>query len=389
MSTARLGDRSMFPDLHWSVYGNHAAVSPLSQPAQAAVVDASDRLAQEGLGALTEDMELRDGLRADLARLLQVEPSTVGLIANTSAGISHIALSIPWKTGDRVLTFQGEFPANITPWMCAANAFDLTVERLSLDGVTSGGFLEDLRAELSRGVRLVAVSAVQFQTGLRMPIEAMGQLCHEHGAELFVDGIQAVGSTPLDLSHVDYLAAGSHKWMMGCMGTGVLYVATQAAQHLIPRTAGWLSHDDDLSFLSAGAGHLRYDHPLRRQASVFEGGAASALVMAALRAGIQPLLALGVDNIWQHIQQWHDAVEPSLIELGYHSERAPTPAFRSGSLALRPPQGTSLIELNAQLADRGIAASTPDGRIRLAPHWPNSIDETHLVTRAFNETSGH
>ena len=234
MSTARLGDRSLFPDLHWSVYGNHAAVSPLSAPAQAAVAHASARLAREGLGALTQDLELRDGLRADLARLLQVDSSTVGLIANTSAGISHIALSIPWKPGERILTFQGEFPANITPWMCAANAFDLTVERLSLEGVTHGGFLDDLRAELSRGVRLVAVSAVQFQTGLRMPIEAMGQLCHEYGAELFVDGIQAVGSTPLDLSHVDYLAAGSHKWMMGCMGTGVLYVAAGAAQQLIP-----------------------------------------------------------------------------------------------------------------------------------------------------------
>ena len=197
----------------------------------------------------------------------------------------------------------------------------------------------------------------------------------------------AIGSTPVDLTHVDYLACGSHKWLMGCMGTGVLYVAPEAARNLVPRTAGWLSHDDDLAFLNEGSGHLRYDRPFRRQASVFEGGAASALNHAALHAGIQPLLALGVPDIWAHIQAWHDAVEPGLVALGYASERSTEPAYRSGALAFRPPTGVAVAPLNAELTRRGIATSTPDGRLRLAPHWPNALSECEAVIAAFTDAT--
>ena len=63
-----------------------------------------------------------------------------------------------------------------------------------------------------RGVRLRAVSAVQFQTGYAMPIRDLGALCRRHGCELFVDGIQAVGVMPFDCTDlgVDYLAVGCH-----------------------------------------------------------------------------------------------------------------------------------------------------------------------------------
>src|SRR5262245_1296445 len=88
--------------------------------------------------------------------------------------------------------------------------------------------LEALEGELLRGaVRLVAVSAVQFQSGLRMPLQAMSRMCHVHGAELFVDGVQACGVVPVDVraEGIDYLACGSHKWLMGLEGAGFLYVA--------------------------------------------------------------------------------------------------------------------------------------------------------------------
>src|SRR5690606_14112178 len=87
--------------------------------------------------------------------------------------------------------------------------------------------LAALERELVRGARLVAVSAVQFQTGLAMPLGAMAALCHQHGAELFVDGIQAMGVVPIDVGAlgIDYLASGSHKWLMGTEGAGILYVS--------------------------------------------------------------------------------------------------------------------------------------------------------------------
>src|SRR5262249_30545396 len=161
---------------------------------------------------------------------------------NTSRGMSDVALCFPWRRGDRVILFEGEFPANVTPWQRAAETFGLSIAWVPLsafhDGAASGpkpragmaraiasseeAGLDRLRAELARGARLVAVSAVQFQTGLRMPVESMAALCHASGAEIFIDAVQCCGAVPIDAgaSGVDYLASGSHKWLMGLEGAG-------------------------------------------------------------------------------------------------------------------------------------------------------------------------
>ncbi len=107
-------------------------------------------------------------------------------------------------------------------------------------------------------MRLVAVSAVQFQTGLSMPLAEIGALCRAHGAELCVDAVQAVGVVPMDVEALglDYLACGAHKWLLGLEATGFLYVRRERQPSLRPALAGWLSHEDAVSFLLEGPGKL-------------------------------------------------------------------------------------------------------------------------------------
>src|SRR5699024_5338312 len=154
-------------------------------------------------------------------------------VANTSAGVLAIAQGLDWHRGDRIVLFDGEFPTNVTPWQQAARRHDLELVWLRAEDFRAdrAAALERFERELERGVRLVALSAVQFTTGQRMPLEAMGALCRAHGTEFFVDAIQAVGIVPLDVEamHVDYLASGSHKWLMAPEGIGFLYVAPERA----------------------------------------------------------------------------------------------------------------------------------------------------------------
>ena len=75
-------------------------------------------------------------------------------------------------------------------------------------------------------------------------------------------GIQCLGATPIDLTHVDFLSAGGHKWLMGLEGTGILYAKESVHDQLSPNTAGWISHENGFQFLFEGAGHLRYDRPI-------------------------------------------------------------------------------------------------------------------------------
>lgn len=376
-----LGDRGLFPELQARAFLNHAAISPPSTVVAEAVQQAISDYARHGVGALPRWMAQRERLRASLAELIGASPNDLALTAGTTRGITDIAMGIAWKPGDRIVLFEGEFPANTTPWQLAARTFGLEVVWLSLEGVDDGSFLGRLEQTLRQGVRLVAVSAVQFSTGLRMPLGQMTALCHAHGAELAVDAIQAVGVMPITVRGVDYLACGAHKWLMGMEGAGFLYINPARVSALNPRTVGWLSHEDPVRFLIEGAGFLRYDRPLRRKADVFEGSAQNLLGLAALEASLSLITAIGVHRVFAHVCTYLDALEKGLVERGFRSLRVS--GAESGILSVLPPG--EVLEWHRQLGQRGVACSTPDGKLRFAPHWPNALAEVPLVLAAVDE----
>jgi len=384
----KLGDRSLFPALTSRVYLNHAAVSPLSRPVEEAARRALADLAAEGIGAVGRWMRAREALRTDLAGLLGCEPADLGFPPGTTRGIVDVALALDWREGDAIVVFEGEFPSNVMPWYAAADRFGARVVRLPLDGFDDGtgdGLARVAAALEQHPVRLVAVSAVQFSTGLRMPLDGLGALAHAHGAELFVDGVQAMGVLPVDLTPIDYLVAGTHKWWMGLDGLAVAYAAPEARANLRPLTAGWLSVEDPLGFLIEGPGHLRYDRPIRASLDWMEAGVQTTAAFAGLHASVGLLSALGLDAIAAHVQAIHDALEPALIELGLRSGRAADPAARSATLSLQPPAGIETTALAAALGERGVSVSTPDGWLRLSPHWPNGVHEVDTVVEATRE----
>ncbi len=388
----RLGDRSLFPTLAPVAYLNHAAISPPSSPVQQAIHAIVDDYARHGTAAFLRWASERQRLRGLLATLLNADAEDLALVANTTRGVSDIALCLPWRPGDRILLFAGEFPANITPWQRAAELFNLEIEMLPVGDFHRGKGLDHLREALRRPTRLVACSAVQFQTGLRMPIAEMAALCHEAGAELFVDAIQALGVCPLDVraSNIDYLSAGSHKWMMGTEGLACLYVRRDRVAALRPNVAGWLSHDNGIEFLFGGADLLRYDRPIRQRTDFVEGGAYNTIGCVALAASLDLILALGVPAIFDHVLAYLDELEDGLCVRGFTSLRARAVAERSGILSVHPPRGVDVADLQRTLGAHGIACSTPDGALRFAPHWPNDpIVEIPRVLAAIDAALGN
>ncbi len=386
---ARLGDRSLFPALEPRAYLNHAAVSPPSLAVRAAAERVLADYERVGVGAVMHWVEQRERLKGKLARLIGARAEDVALVSNTTRGVTDIALCIPWQPGDRVVLFKGEFPANTTPWQRAADLFGLEIAWLDANAFLDEpeAALAGLDAELDRGVRLVAASMVEFQTGLRMPLAAIGAACHRYGAELAVDAIQGLGVAPLDAprENVDYLACGSHKWLMGLEGVAFVYVAPERVAALRPVVAGWLSHEDALEFLHAGAGHLRYDRPIKRGADFLEGGATNAVGCAALEASFDLIDQLGVPAVFDHVQRYHDALEPALVARGFKSRRATDIPRRSGTLSLLPPAGVDVVDVHRELGARGISCSIPDGLLRFSPQWPNALEEVPVVLEAVDQ----
>jgi selenocysteine lyase/cysteine desulfurase len=344
---------------------------------------------RRGASAYGAHISQRNRLRVKLAQLLGASADEIAFIPNTSYGVTAIAFSFPWRAGDRVVLFEGEFPANVTPWLQAAKHFDLTPVMLAVRDFQESDErgLTQLEEALKQGARLVAVSAVQFQSGLRMPLEAMAKVCHAHGAELFVDAIQAVGVVPIDVQvlGIDYLASGGHKWLMGPEGTGILYVRKERSATLVPNLASWLSQEDALRFLLEGPNLMRYGAPFKPSGAMFETGGVNAIGLVGLDAALDLVAALGPKNILAHVMRWADGVEPGLVERGLTSLRATEEHRRSGILSVLPPAGMSVVALQQALATRGVIAATPDGALRLSPHWENNLDEVEQVLVAADD----
>lgn len=389
--TARLGDRSLFPTLAARVYLNHAAISPPSQTVIEALHGALAVFAAHGVAAVMGGFAQRRRLKDRVAGVLGGQPEDWALMPNTTGGLNAIALSLPWKRGDRVLLLHGDFPTNVTPWLSAARLHGLEPRWLDAAhfDAPGGPDLAPLEAELRRGIRLVVLSAVRFQTGTRLPVAAIGALCRAHGAELCVDAIQAAGAVPFGLEAADYVACGGHKWLMGPEGTALLYVRPEKRAALDPRPAGWLSHQDAAVFLFEPDA-MRYDRPLREDAAVFEGGAPNVLGLLGLEASLSLIEQLGVPAIEAHIQRCIDPLDAGLRARGFLSRRAPDAARRSGVLAVQPQveahgPNVTVARLAAELNRRGIAVTTPDGHLRFAPHWPNQPAEAEVVLGALDE----
>src|SRR3954453_1204958 len=226
--------RPLFPITQRYAYFNHAGVSPVNTRAIAAMQAFNERTGQESFGDFREEIEgqLLD-LRRRIATLINARSvDEIVLMSNTATGINTAALSLPLRPGDNVLVLDGDYPANIYPWMNLAYRGVLT----KIVPARNGGLdLDLLETRIDSHTRVIAMSTVVFATGFRNDIEGVGRICKERGIFLVVDGIQSLGALPFDVqaANVDFLAAGSQKWLMGPIGSGFLYIRRERLDELV------------------------------------------------------------------------------------------------------------------------------------------------------------
>jgi hypothetical protein len=111
----------------------------------------------------------------------------------------------------------------------------------------------------------------------------------------------------------------------------------------------------------------------------------SNLSLAALGAGTEAVLGQAPSANFAHVTAYLDRLEAGLLARGLKSVRSPLPECRSAILSFVPPAPLGAAELSAALSARGVTASTPDGLLRFAPHYSNSLDEIDSVLGALDE----
>jgi cysteine desulfurase/selenocysteine lyase len=96
-------------------------------------------------------------------------------------------------------------------------------------------------------------------------------------------------------------------------------------------------------------------------------------------------LELGVDSIFAHVSAYANALNAGLVARGFESARATHPRGRSAIVSVRHPRFEAAT-IAAELGERGVSCTMPEGYLRFAPHWPNSHDELPKVLETMDET---
>ena len=246
-------------------YLNHASTGPLPARTVAALHAFNLRRAEPWRLDRDDQFGVLARARALCADLIGAAPDEIALMVNTTYGINVAATSLPLEAGDVVLSPDREFPANVYPWMALARTRGIVYRRLPC-----AGRLADeeaiLRALDEPRVRVLTVSWVSFETGLKLDLARLGAACRDRGIWFVVDAIQGVGAAPIDVHacHVDFLACGAQKWLLSPWGTGFLYVRRDLATTLEPRTVGWMSVRNSEDFTRLCDYELSYFDDARR-----------------------------------------------------------------------------------------------------------------------------
>jgi selenocysteine lyase/cysteine desulfurase len=333
-------------------------------------------------------LAFKEQVRARMARFIGAAPEEVAFTPSTSFGFHLIARFLKARGVEEVLTLESEFPSTTLP---------LLHDGLVLRGVRArpdGRFtLDDVAAALTPRTGAVAVSVVQFSSGFRVDLSGLSRLCRDRGLVLCLNAAQGLGQVPVDVHALgaSFLAATSHKWLMGGYGVGVLYVAKDWLESMDPPLGGWLSVPPDGLF-DTWAGATRVDDAqgftargtrFRREASALEAGGGAWVGLFGVDAALAIHEGLGVASTLAHNVALQLQLREGLRRRGFVPNTPDEPESLSG-ICVVPVAGPPIDVVRALIQQAQVVTTARGVGLRLSTHAFNTADDVERVLAAFD-----
>ncbi len=364
--------RALFPMTKRAVYLNHAAVSPPPVPTIQAVEAQLRDVVENGSLNYRRWVAVKENARKLVAAMLGARPNQVAFMRNTSDGLSTVANGLRWHAGDNIVTFRGEFPSNVYPWLRLREAYGVEVRfceeregRIDLDEFIN---LIDKRT------RVVAISWVQYASGFRAELERLGRAARERDALLVVDVIQGLGVLPLDVEAelVDVAAGACHKWLLTPEGIGLLYLSDRARARIEPTLVGWVSVRDPENYSN-------FDQEWNTGALAWETGTAATALLHGLEASLKLLHETGIKRIAAHLNELTDYLCEKLAGRDYEIVSSRRGDEKSQIVCIRHKGKLTAKSLYGHLQQRDVIVAPRGDRLRISPHLYNNISDVDAL----------
>lgn len=348
--------RKQFPVLEKYIYLNPAGGSPMSVMAAEAGKRYFDEMVAEGDVPYERWMERTEDVRGKLASLLNAGVDEIGFTANTSSAMSMIALML--KGEGEVLTMRDEFPSSTVPWI------NLGYNVRFVDSVNHAYPVSHIEQHITPETRILVSSAVQYCTGFRQDLEALGKLCRKHKLLLVVNATQAIGVMPVDVQKagIDFMAFSGLKWTTSGYGAGVVFVSRKMAERYRFPLAGWQSVE-----------HPNYmnnsEWTLRKSASVVEAGCPHFPSIFALGGALDLILNTGPKEIHDRVTGLNRLLQQKLLLQGFPVITFGDEKNRSGITIIKTANAKAIKE---QLLKKNIFVAARGEGIRVSVSFFNN-----------------
>ncbi len=376
--------KRQFPLEENLIYLNAANVCPASRPVMDRHLEfLRDFHANPSFQNRDKYEPLQERLRARLAALLRVTPDEIAITRNTSEGSNIVVRGIDLKPGDEILITDHNHPSNNASWKVRAKREGLVVKSVAVPvpARSQEELISGIEKAITPRTKVIAITHVTNTAGLHYPAKHIAQLCRPRGIWMHLDGAQTLGALDLDLADIgcDSYSASAHKWPMGPLEAGVLYVRAERIPQLWPSivTAGWSDH-------LKGA----------RKFEVF--GQRDNPRIVAFEAAVDFLNLIGMKHVEGRVRALATHLKRRLAEIpGVQLKTNLEPELSAGVVRFRLLSVPTQRAYDTLWARHRISAAMTASRdpeepgssegIRLCPHIYNSMEELDRVVSAVKE----
>lgn len=379
-----IGNAEAFPILRKWDFFNHAGVTPLPRVAGDAIRAYATHTEDAAYLSPSPYAEI-DKLRHLAASIINAHSAEIAFIKNTSEGLSIVAAGIDWQFGDRIVTTNVEYPANIYPWMEQVRTRGCKVvmvgEETDADGRQHVPVEKILDAAADPKTRLVTLSHVEYASGQRHDLARIGQFCRDNGKLFCVDAIQSVGALPVDVEamKIDFLAADGHKWMLGPEGAGIFYCRKELIERVRPVLIGWMN-------VVEAQKYGNYNYVLRHDAGRFECGTYNVPGLLSLKASLELLKSVRIGAVAHRLRELTDRLIEAVQKKGYQVISPREKWQWSGIVSFTSPKHNHEQIVKTLRKEHHIEIATRENRLRASPHFYNTEEQ---IDRLAERLPGH
>jgi cysteine desulfurase / selenocysteine lyase len=369
--------RHEFPVAADKVFLGHAGVCPLPRRVAEAMSHYAFNCTHGDQETILPYLRINES-REIAARLIGAHADEIAFVGPTTLALNFVANGLDFRRQDNILIYHDDYPSNVYPWMALA---ERGVE-VRLMNVRELGKIRavDVQGQVDENTRLVALASCHYVTGWRINLPAIGKFLRERKILFCVDAIQTVGAFPTSVEHIDFLAADAHKWMLGPCAAGILYVRREVQERLRPTVLGW-NNVRCPNFIA------QEELTVRPGAHRYEAGTDNLIGLVGMRAAMELLLEVGVENIAAELLRKRAWLVPAIQERGYTVLYPTAPPENASGIVTFFRPGDDMTALHKKLEERGIMTSLRFDRsgqqyLRLSPHFYNTDVELRRVVEA-------